>query len=980
MSKAKAVFAAALALLALSLGLFLGSRGLAQQEVAPPGAAAALPLRATSFVLTLGLKDAAPTPWDGKITLSEGRVVAIEILSAAQGAKVAGNSWTARSAAAGGRGKKARATPVRLRITLDAPRGAKAQISTAQGQFSFVPGQLALGQPLALLEGRARVVREIASTAIVATPDEEDFPAAAVGPDGTAWAVYTAYQHGTPTQFSPDMTDFSSLVTKNNGDQLRLVSFRDGAWSAPINITEPQRDIWRPTVAVDGDGLVWVIWSESPTRYSYQRNPKQLDNWDLYARTYDPRTGKLSEIRRLTTNPGADICPVAATNPRTGAVVWAWMSWNAGSFDIKLAASRGPLAQTPRVVAQSPANEWNPAIAIDSKGIVYVGYDTYEKGDYDVIVVRRADGENSERIPVATSPLFEARVSLACDSRDRLWVAYEQGDANWGKDFGVKWPGAQGAGFYIHRTVVVRCIDGPRILAPAGDLEAALGEQFRIRKSIPRIAVDGSGRVWLLFRKHGTAERPVVPGRTLTVHGEEIPMGGGTIWSSWAAVYEGNSWSGAIALPSSSFLIDNRPALAPLKTGELVVVYSTDSRGEGRRGTTSADLRAALLPARPGAAEPALVPAQPPTVADYQPIHPNEAAEIARMAQYRVSAGGKQYLLLRGEFHRHTEISSHRDADGPLEELWRYGLDVAKMDWIGNGDHNNGYHQEYPWWLIQKQTDIFHNPPTFVPMFSYERSQRFPNGHRNPIFAQRGIRTLPNGDLQGTPEKGCPDTKMLYRYLKFFGGICASHTSATNMGTDWRDNDPEVEPVVEIYQGRRQSYEHPGAPLTAKSPEDSEGGYRPEGYVWNALEKGYRLGFESSSDHWSTHISYAVVLAEGRTRQAVLDALKKRHCYAANDNVILDVRCGDHIMGDEFVSAVPPKLEIKIIGTAPVARVDVIKDNRYVYTVEPKKAEVSFTWADNAAQAGKTSYYYVRFIQENHITAWGSPMWVTYKP
>ena len=30
------------------------------------------------------------------------------------------------------------------------------------------------------------------------------------------------------------------------------------------------------------------------------------------------------------------------------------------------------------------------------------------------------------------------------------------------------------------------------------------------------------------------------------------------------------------------------------------------------------------------------------------------------------------------------------------------------------------------------------------------------------------------------------------------------------------------------------------------------GGYQPEGFIWNALEKGYRLGFQASSDHIST--------------------------------------------------------------------------------------------------------------------------------
>ena len=76
------------------------------------------------------------------------------------------------------------------------------------------------------------------------------------------------------------------------------------------------------------------------------------------------------------------------------------------------------------------------------------------------------------------------------------------------------------------------------------------------------------------------------------------------------------------------------------------------------------------------------------------------------------------------------------------------------------------------------------------------------------------------------------------------------------MGTDWRDNDPNVEPVVEIYQGLRQNYEIPDGPR-ANSEKDSIGGWRPKGFISLALDKGYRLGFESSSDHVSTHISYA---------------------------------------------------------------------------------------------------------------------------
>src|SRR5579863_1700962 len=114
---------------------------------------------------------------------------------------------------------------------------------------------------------------------------------------------------------------------------------------------------------------------------------------------------------------------------------------------------------------------------------------------------------------------------------------------------------------------------------------------------------------------------------------------------------------------------------------------------------------------------------------------------------------------------------------------------------------------------------------------------------------------------------------MLYAYLKAFNGIVASHTSATAMGTDWRDNDPLVEPAVEIYQGDRQNYERPGAPKS-NSEKDSIGLWRPKGFVNVALEKGYKLAFEASSDHVSTHLSYANLLVRDNTREAVLEAFQ----------------------------------------------------------------------------------------------------------
>src|SRR5262249_25110370 len=155
------------------------------------------------------------------------------------------------------------------------------------------------------------------------------------------------------------------------------------------------------------------------------------------------------------------------------------------------------------------------------------------------------------------------------------------------------------------------------------------------------------------------------------------------------------------------------------------------------------------------------------------------------------------------------------------------------------------------------------------------------------------------------------------------------------MGTDWRDNDPVAEPVVEIYQGDRMSYEYEAAPRAGYKPDSGKepaniAGWFPDGFINHAFEKGYKIGFQSSSDHWSTHISYCVVLAEKHDREGILAALKKRHVYGATDDIVLDVRSGEHLMGDAFKTSEPPSLAIQTTGTAPIDAVVILRDSKVV--------------------------------------------------
>jgi len=983
-------------------GIILGLMVIAQPKAVEPlvwqwAKAARLAPPPVAVLLELGLTDTEPADWSGRATLTGGRIVHREGYRFRDTDAIQGDSWTARSK-----------RPIRL------PKGQPA-LARLEGIDSVgvvfhlaelkpdaelsieIPGRtpaketVKLSEVLAgktvLLWNKSAAVRLLSTaTPLVTEATEDDHPAACYAPDGSLWVAYTAYRLRRPdrrVEASPlkEMpAHFRDFYIPEAADQVLVRYLRQGKWSAPIAITGPQEDIVRCAIAADVEGRIAVF-------YSAQRQ----GNYDIYVRWLEPsdKSKTDSESPRLgpetlvsEDSPGPDLAPVACTDQQ-GRIWVAWQSWDrAGKSSVRFCAyEKGKVVQSGRLATNPAANQWSPAIAAAADGRVAIAFDVYN-GDYDVYIAVIEAGKINF-YPVATSPKFEARPSIVWDNAGRLWIAYEEGTEDWGKDFGA-FDTEEGQPLYASRSVRVVCWQDGRLFEPVAELPsskveppempyeplAAVRFERTPRYSHPRLGLDTRGRLWLTYRQKFGTRYSTHPG---------------SYWLSYLRCYDGKQWSEPVELHHSCNLMDSRPVLLPHTAGGILVVHNTDGRY-----TTPDEVGYDLyintcdLPGSSVAAE--LRPRVPGTK-DLD-AHRKEQEAVRRIREYQVRAGGKLYYLLRGEFHRHTEISWDGGPDGCLEDMFRYAIDAASLDWIGNGDHDNGAGREYTWWLTQKMTDAYHVAGVFTPMFTYERSVPYPHGHRNVMFARRGILTLPRLD-EPDPDKRvagvhADDTKMLYRYLRELGGICASHTSATSMGTDWRDHDPQVEPIVEIYQGNRMNYEYPDCPRAGYDPKSGKfppqiGGWQPSGYINNALAKGYRLGFQASSDHWSTHISFFVALAERRDREAILDAARKRHCYAATDNIILDVRSGTHIMGDEWETMQPPIFQIYVRGTAAIKQVDVIRDSQVVATLDGGKSEEQrLTWTDPKPERN-LHYYYFRVMQTDGELAWSSPMWVHYK-
>ena len=689
-----------------------------------------------------------------------------------------------------------------------------------------------------------------------------------------------------------------------------LRSTENGHWTEAVEISEGPGDYHKPTIAVDDTGAVWVAW------------PAQIrGNWDIYGRVF--RSGSWSKTERWTEDPGPDLAPQLAAGG--GRVLLVWQAMRRGNLDILYRIYEGRWDKEGFVTANA-ANDWEPVVAAGKNGAFHVAWDSY-RGDYDVFLRTLTRNGWGAEIPVAHSPRLENHASLTVDGRNRVWISWEIGPERWAGD------SAEG-GLRPRRDIGIACLENGKLHRPVETEAALAGIAAANGMQAPAIAVGRDDKLRLFFRQPKNRNWLAV---------------GSTVW-------EAGAWSKPEFLPYSEGRIDQRIVLADTGSRTLVcypagsshnVIYSRFyERGEAVAQDQAPRLTLVETP----------------------------AGKNAVPAPARHTLHG--YQLVWGDLHRHTDISEDGGIDdGSLLDTMRYSLDAAGLDFIGITDHTRYLPRRYNLWRIQQISDLYYKPGAFSPMHAYERSQYSPWGHRNVVHVNRDYTPVPASYELGDPGVSPNGLFAALRGFALHGNKAMSipHTSAwANKQVSWDYNDPDIERVVEIYQGLRSTYEFNGAPDPAgKAVYEKDS----KSFVWNALERKLKLGFIASSDHRSTHISFAAVYSRNIDRESIFEAIHARRTYAATDKILLDFSIDDRLMGDEIVIAGTPALTVKVQGTGPIAQIDIIKNSKFIYTSKPDAVKVEFTFRDEDYR-GEDSYYYVRVIQADRNMAWASPIWV----
>ncbi len=812
-------------------------------------------------------------------------------------------------------------------------------VQTAQGNFQVQLRDIQYGGLLRFLSGDVLVQRTPAAVRVSARNDEQhDYPSLAVTRNGVVWTAWQAYQDRGDNVYARRSTD-----------------------TEPMKVTAQKGDVYRTSIAEDSSGNIHVVWSE--------RN--NID-WNLLERVYNGSAW--SAIRTITTSATSPnmfhkLVPSAGSGP----LRLVWVGYDGGQSYLYLSNWSGSAWSQPQ--RMSEASVWAPDAASDKNGSIYLAWDSYRDGNYDIFFRHvRPNGTPDGIEQVTNSPRFEAHPSRAVDGQGRPWLAWDESGANWGKDWTHE-DIYRATTLYANRSIRVAIKDGGA-WKEGPDFSAAVPDRLRRYWQLPHLAADSNGRIWAMFQI-----------RTAAINNREDFWCSGGLWDLFLTTVENGVWQPGAMIPDSTgrpetpvqitaagprvfmtWALDGRQwgKVVPGFQGATMVHYDVDMASASRMGD-SGQVRLAAFTQRS-------------TAAQVTVNEPNEKEDVARIRGYRTTVNGTEYRILRGDFHRHTEISNDGSGDGSIEDYYRYNLDAASMDTGILTDHNTGGDVEYSWWRTEKSYDLFRIRGRYLPLFGYERSVNYPNGHRNVVFDHRGVRTLPVGqpENQGRVNSG----SIIYPYLRQNRGICMEHSLATDQGTDWRDNDADLEPLVEIYQGYHAAYEYAGGPRAESDHYNVKihGPYRPLGFWWNALDKGLLLGVQASSDHISTHVSYALLLTPQVDRAVIVNHMRQRHAYAATSNIVLDFQAAEadgtrHLQGDWIRKAGPIRLTARIMGTDVIRRVEVIRNGKFVYSQEPNNKNYNLEYADQTPPTGRT-YYYVRVQQLDRNLAWSSPIWV----
>lgn len=325
---------------------------------------------------------------------------------------------------------------------------------------------------------------------------------------------------------------------------------------------------------------------------------------------------------------------------------------------------------------------------------------------------------------------------------------------------------------------------------------------------------------------------------------------------------------------------------------------------------------------------------------------------------------------LFGDIQQH---SAHSDGLGSAHEAYlraryRYGDDFVALT-----DHESFLGKRTgpgEWEYLQRVAERYDEPGSFATLYAYEwTGKMYPGpGHKCVYFPRRGLPLVSRDDV--------PEGHELVERIKALGGFASPHHIGWT-GADEPGHDDQGQPVWEICSCHG-CYEHADHPLGAR-------GELRDHTADVMLRRGHRFGFTASSDShgllWHHgearkrdpyRTGLTAVQARSVTREAVMEALVARRCYATSGaKILLDVTADGEPMGSELMQT-SASFEVQVVGTAPLLSIELVGLEGVLHRHQPAAGEQEAVVRAQLASA----FVYARVTQRDGEMAWSSPVFL----
>ena len=346
----------------------------------------------------------------------------------------------------------------------------------------------------------------------------------------------------------------------------------------------------------------------------------------------------------------------------------------------------------------------------------------------------------------------------------------------------------------------------------------------------------------------------------------------------------------------------------------------------------------------------------------------------------RVMKERPEELVLWGDLHGHTLFS---DGRGTVEEFYDFAENVAGLDFCAVSDHAFEL-VDAMWEHSKKVTNRVNKPGRFVTFQAYEWSGTTKQGGDHncyfldddpPLYRSTNYYCPDNLQMGHDPAPKLAHVEDVFvalnKHLTDKNVFCIPHFGGRKGNPAFHD--PKVQRLIEIFSEHRRS----------------------EDWATTFLTRGYRQGIIASTDGHFGNPGYGylkpsydwekqeigmaalAVRAKKHTRPSIFHALYDRQVYATSgDRILLDFEADGRPMGSEIETVTAPLLEVAIVGTSPIMRIEIKKNSKVVHAVEPGVVETTLRWRDPEFDVSQGCYYYVRIVQENGEEAISSPVWL----